>query len=416
MTGKEQIRNVWLKSKAWKPGTHWLSDHPAYKLKVTVDGDRGTLHFECHFIDVDTGKIAALTAGNLDVAKIDGKLADHELRRQHDRAEDLSTCRQDPSRTGHSSRCPKRRLLSPADDPLVRAVGRVPAGVHAKLLVAFVGTALLVVVVGRPRAPAPRAVQRAGGDPRDAPGAGRRLRQAPERRLPHASCSQRVEGDFFKVFPDEQREDAAQAAVRVDQAIRAPSQLLPASTFPTSLGFRPPPEDERFLRRIRATGDELSQVMQRSSRLTPSAARDVSPRRRRGPRDRPRPARRPSSRTPPRRRTNALIAQNASAYENSRNLFIGVAAGAIVLALLLGFVLSWSLIGPIQSIDSRLAAIASGDFSGHVDVTNRDELGALATNVNRMNDELSACTGSSRRRASTSRTSWPTCRTSCGRR
>jgi uncharacterized protein (TIGR02246 family) len=73
VTGKEQIRQVWLHSKAWEPTTHWLSDHPAYKLKVTVDGDRGTLHFECHFIDVDTGKIAALTAGNLDVAKIDGK-------------------------------------------------------------------------------------------------------------------------------------------------------------------------------------------------------------------------------------------------------------------------------------------------------------------------------------------------------
>jgi signal transduction histidine kinase len=87
-------------------------------------------------------------------------------------------------------------------------------------------------------------------------------------------------------------------------------------------------------------------------------------------------------------RTNAVIAQNASAYENSRNLFIGVAAGAIALALLLGFALSWSVIGPIQRIDSRLAAIASGDFSGHVDVTNRDELGALAENVNRMNDEL----------------------------
>ena len=83
-----------------------------------------------------------------------------------------------------------------------------------------------------------------------------------------------------------------------------------------------------------------------------------------------------------------LIDQNARAYTSSRNLFIGVAAGAIVLALLLGFVLSWSVIGPIQQIDSRLAAIASGNFSGHVDVTNRDELGALAANVNRMNDEL----------------------------
>ena len=54
VTGKEQIRHVWLNSTGWKPETHWLSDHPAYKLKVTVNGDRGTLHFECHFIDVDT--------------------------------------------------------------------------------------------------------------------------------------------------------------------------------------------------------------------------------------------------------------------------------------------------------------------------------------------------------------------------
>jgi ketosteroid isomerase-like protein len=73
VTGQEQIREVWSKSKAFEPKTHWLSDHPAYKLKVTIDGDRGTLHFECHFIDVETGKVAATTAGNLDVAKIDGR-------------------------------------------------------------------------------------------------------------------------------------------------------------------------------------------------------------------------------------------------------------------------------------------------------------------------------------------------------
>jgi ketosteroid isomerase-like protein len=73
VTGKEQIRQVWMKSVPFAPETKWLSDHPAYKLKVTVDGDRGTLHFECHFIDVETGKVAAVTAGNLDVAKIDGE-------------------------------------------------------------------------------------------------------------------------------------------------------------------------------------------------------------------------------------------------------------------------------------------------------------------------------------------------------
>jgi signal transduction histidine kinase len=35
-----------------------------------------------------------------------------------------------------------------------------------------------------------------------------------------------------------------------------------------------------------------------------------------------------------------------------------------------------------------LAQIASGDFSRRVDIPNRDELGALAGNLNRMNDEL----------------------------
>jgi signal transduction histidine kinase len=87
-------------------------------------------------------------------------------------------------------------------------------------------------------------------------------------------------------------------------------------------------------------------------------------------------------------RANAVTAQSQSAYQRSRDLFIAAALGAIGLALFLGFVLSWSLIAPIQRIDSRLAGIASGDFSEHADVANRDELGALAANVNRMNDEL----------------------------
>ena len=51
-------------------------------------------------------------------------------------------------------------------------------------------------------------------------------------------------------------------------------------------------------------------------------------------------------------------------------------------------VISRSLVGPIRKMDTRLAAITSGNFSGHVDVPNRDEFGALATNLNRMNDQL----------------------------
>jgi len=72
-TGTEEIRKTWLSSTSFQPETHWVSDHPAYKLRVTVNGDRGTLHFECHFIDVNTKKVAAVTAGDFDVARIDGR-------------------------------------------------------------------------------------------------------------------------------------------------------------------------------------------------------------------------------------------------------------------------------------------------------------------------------------------------------
>jgi hypothetical protein len=73
-SGIEEIRRFWLeKSIAFKPETHWISDHPAYKLEITVDGDRGTLHFECHYVDYDNSKVVYATSGDIDVARIDGR-------------------------------------------------------------------------------------------------------------------------------------------------------------------------------------------------------------------------------------------------------------------------------------------------------------------------------------------------------
>ena len=72
--GLDEIREFWLtKSVAFAPETTWVSDHPAYKLAVTVNGDRGTLHFECHFVDVNTGEVEQVTAGDLEVARIDDR-------------------------------------------------------------------------------------------------------------------------------------------------------------------------------------------------------------------------------------------------------------------------------------------------------------------------------------------------------
>ena len=52
LTGKAQIRHWFAtENKAFKPGNHWVSDTPSYKLRATVNGDKGTLYFECHYID-----------------------------------------------------------------------------------------------------------------------------------------------------------------------------------------------------------------------------------------------------------------------------------------------------------------------------------------------------------------------------
>jgi len=72
--GVDEIRRFWLEEAApFAPENHWVSDHPAYKLEVTINGDRGTLHFECHYIDAETGKVVSTTAADFDVARIDAK-------------------------------------------------------------------------------------------------------------------------------------------------------------------------------------------------------------------------------------------------------------------------------------------------------------------------------------------------------
>jgi signal transduction histidine kinase len=281
-----------------------------------------------------------------------------------------------------------RRLLTPDENPLVRAVGRLPAGVHVKLLVAFVGTALLVVAVGllglRLLGQSNERVETLGTLQVRAFAYGKLRSDASHVRL---LLKENLAGDFHKVFPEGRAEIRGAGSLRVDQAIANAIAEIPPSTRPDILGFAPPPEDELFLRKIRARGAQLSMLMREIISLAPDRVpTTLRTRAERQAADLNQLATELANATTA--RTDAVIAQNANAYTSSRNLFVGVAAGALVLALLLGFVLSWSVIAPIQRIDSRLAAIASGNFAGHVDVPNRDELGALAANVNRMNDEL----------------------------
>jgi signal transduction histidine kinase/CheY-like chemotaxis protein len=82
------------------------------------------------------------------------------------------------------------------------------------------------------------------------------------------------------------------------------------------------------------------------------------------------------------------IEASNQAYVTSRWTVMGFALGSITLAVILGYTISRSLIGPLTEVETRLKQIAAGDFSQRVHIVNRDELGTLATNVNRTSEEL----------------------------
>ncbi|MDP9320633.1 MAG: HAMP domain-containing histidine kinase [Chloroflexota bacterium] len=99
------------------------------------------------------------------------------------------------------------------------------------------------------------------------------------------------------------------------------------------------------------------------------------------------------------RRTNALVHKaeaemfdavqaNSAAYDASQVTVVGAAIGSILLAIVLGLGLTLSVVRPLRAIEGHLTGISAGDFTKHVAVANRDELGSLGTHLNAMNDEL----------------------------
>jgi class 3 adenylate cyclase/HAMP domain-containing protein len=84
----------------------------------------------------------------------------------------------------------------------------------------------------------------------------------------------------------------------------------------------------------------------------------------------------------------AGIETSRQVYESSQRIIIAFALGSILLALALGYTISWSLIGPVKQIEGQLKQVAAGDFTHKVDIINRDELGTLGADVNKMSEKL----------------------------
>jgi signal transduction histidine kinase len=289
----------------------------------------------------------------------------------------------------------RTRRLRRADNPLVRAVGRAPVTVRTKLLVAFAGIAVMLVVVAllglrvlgqsnarveslgtlQLRAAAYQALQTQAQQLRQLLG----LRVAEDPNL-----NTYLSGDTAGVL-------TGRSWTLFDQTIATTLSQLGPATSESRYAFVPPPEDEKLLDRIRLDYRTLTRTMSQlivfdragttSKESQPFLTQAIDT-----DNDLSALTDRLASRT--RVKTETLIDQNRSSYAASRNLVVGVGAGGILLALLLGLVLSGSVVGPLRRTETRLAEIAAGDFSRHLEVGNRDELGALATNLNRMNDEL----------------------------
>ena len=291
---------------------------------------------------------------------------------------------------------PTRRgwaALGATRDRLVRLVAHVPAKVRTKLLVAFLAISALLVLVGvlglQVLGQANARVARLGT---------LQLRSAQYQALEaHASDLKQTLGVRAAGTPaltpytgGKALQGGAQWTLADLQVADTLSQVEVSFTE-VLFGFVPPVTDERVLRSIRrdyrAVAGALAQIQRLDRRGVAGykAQRYVLAARAAGD-DLDVRAKELAFRT--RAETQALVKENRGAYASSRNLFVAVSAGSVFFALALGFVLSWSLIGPIQSTEARLAGVAAGDFSGRLDVPNRDELGSLAANVNRMNDEL----------------------------
>jgi signal transduction histidine kinase len=281
----------------------------------------------------------------------------------------------------------RRAFLRVSENPLVRAIGRAPFTVRTKLLVGFVAIAALLVVVGvlglLALGRSNSRVARLG------------TLQA------HAAAYQSLQTDVtqLKNLLLERASFTPNAGAPLGRAAKAPPSVSflvldstinqALSTFISDATVLEDAEPALFRRvfaiytRLSAqthkaleqdqagTGARAGALVRRETALANELAPLMG-----------------GLATRTKAQKDALVTQNQQSFTSSRNLFIGVAAGSFLFALLLGFALSWSLIGPLRRTEARLSEIASGDFSRHVEVPNRDEIGVLAANVNRMNDEL----------------------------
>ena len=256
---------------------------------------------------------------------------------------------------------------------LLRLVARIPASVHAKLLAAFLVIVLLLITVGAVGLQVLSGVNRRADDLVKL-----QRKIAAYRQLQHDTTSQLYSVSSALVVPEERTLDATLR--QLNQFGYDLDRLQFVAKDEVELLGQVREDYEKFIRVVTHVVELI-----RSGKVTEGRELQLT---QAGPlADR---LERVTNQLVNRAEADmvASIEAGQEAYRTSWWVVVGFAVGSIGLALALGYVISWSLIDPVQRMDARLREITAGDFSQHVAVPNRDELGALAANLNRMNDEL----------------------------
>ena len=275
---------------------------------------------------------------------------------------------------GLGERIPRLLLAYWPLGPLVRWVARLRASVHSKLLGAFLLIALLLIAMGAMSLQSIASVARQS----------RLLDQARER----VDASRQIEHALGLQMTFTRnallvRDDATiESIFRENNRFRGTFDRLEAAA---------PPDQRETIRRLRNTQDKVMATVARIAALIREnkgdEAMDLHL----------------SEGYPLYREIAALVTRAVrneeagmgqlrdgveTTYRRALLVTGGFAAGSIFLALVLGFVISWSFILPVREAEGFLGQVAKGEFGASIDVPNRDEFGALARQMNEMSREL----------------------------
>ena len=270
--------------------------------------------------------------------------------------------------------------------PVVDAVARVKAGVHRKLLFGFLIGALLLVAMGLLSLLVIRQMNDRMIELDDA-----QVKAGRAQEMLYAVTAQSHYRAMALLLPD----DAATYNGQVEEAKATFAQLLDEL-------HRAEPANAAFYEDVRTVNEDYRQSGQKVLALIDQGRTDEAA----GVHlneEHPTSHQLEKSMRTLIETANEDMAGAQTDFRSARDLFTGMviafSAASVIVALMLGFVLSWAFILPVRKMERALADITAGNFDQRVDVPNRDEFGGLARDLNSTSERLATLFDDQRRLA-----------------